>query len=535
MQLDDVPEWCLRGTGRGAVVVLAPHGGRRRSPRAVDDTTVKVNDVHTAELAAELAAAVDASYIINTQCDRNDLDLNRVSQIRARAPWFLALLEAMLDGLLRRHATVELLVVHGWNVTQPKCDIGIGRRLASLADADSHGDLTVSSDYVSGRLAALHAACLARGISSVFGERYPARHPNNLLQLFRHVPRPQPPSPRLAAWAAAGRIEAVQLELGVPLRWPGRLRGAFVDAVGDAFRDVRRPSASAHHPCRAGAAPSPQPASHDQVPRPPAIRSRSAGSLQCYDAGAGTGVIARTEAGADGAVAQRLLLFIEDGQVGLFTGEGPPDTACNSGGLHIVTDTDGLHVSFDGHVLLTDDGSLFVDLEDLFLSSRLCAVQVELRFRALHTAELGAVSGRVCLDGVERRIETIGFSRPVILQRTTTEWRSQLGLAAALAPELALQARLVVPGTGATMRESTPRGTSLRPLPSVAVQFSADGFTPTRFVLGETVAEPVTRVALLRPNGGQQRARVNFGIARVTHGAITGFGFYEYARVLLTG
>jgi hypothetical protein len=534
MHLDDVPDWCHCATGRGAVVVLAPHGGRRRAPRPADDASVKVNDVHTAELAAELAAAVDASYIINTQCDRNELDLNRVSQIRARAPWFLPLLEALLDELLQRHATVELLVVHGWNVTQPKCDIGIGRRLASATDADRHGDLTVSSGYISGRLAALRAACLARGISSVFGERYPARHPNNLLQLFRHVPRSQPPAPRLAAWAAAGRIEAVQLELGVPLRWPGTLRGAFVGAVAEAFRPGPRPTAPAQPLGHGGMAPSPEHASHGRAAHSQATPARS-GSLQCYDAGARIGVIAHIEAAADGGVAGRLLLFIDDRLVGLFTGEDPADAARGGGGLHIATESDDLRVFFDGHVLVTDDGSRFVDLEDLFASSRLSAVHLELRFCALDTAELGMVGGRVAIDGVERSIDTVGFSRPVILQRTGGGWRSQLGLAAALAPELALHARLVVPGIGATLREISPRGTCLQPLPSVAVQFSADGVTPTRFVLGETVAEPVTRVALVRPTGAQQRARVSFGIARVTHGAIAGFGFYEYARVLLIG
>src|SRR5690606_17122256 len=210
------------------------HGGRR--PPDAMRRGAKVNDLHTAALAEELAGALGAGLLINTALDRNLLDLNRISQIAARAPWFAAALERLLGAALARHARVELLVVHGWNAVQARCDLGIGTRLADPAAFDAgEPTVTVSADYLATRLAALRAACARAGIATAFGARYPGRHPNNLLQLFRRgTPHPAATTP-LADWVAAGRIEAVQLELGIPLRWPGAERERFVAALRAAF------------------------------------------------------------------------------------------------------------------------------------------------------------------------------------------------------------------------------------------------------------------------------------------------------------
>ncbi len=227
----DVPDWCRWRAGRGPLVVVAPHGGARRTTRE-RAATDKVNDLHTADIAVELAAALDAALIVNPTIDRNDLDLNRVSQVCARAPWFLALLEALLADAIAHHGRAELLIVHGWNTTAAKCDLGIGLRLRDADDAAAQAAaLTVSPHYVATRLAALRAACAVAGIDAPLGERYPARHPNNVLQLFRRGAAHPAASPRLVGWVAAGCIEAVQLELSVPLRWPGPMRQAFIAAL----------------------------------------------------------------------------------------------------------------------------------------------------------------------------------------------------------------------------------------------------------------------------------------------------------------
>jgi hypothetical protein len=48
-----------------------------------------MNDLHTAELTAELAARTGASAVVNAEHDRNDVDLNRIGDAHERAPAFL--------------------------------------------------------------------------------------------------------------------------------------------------------------------------------------------------------------------------------------------------------------------------------------------------------------------------------------------------------------------------------------------------------------------------------------------------------------
>src|SRR5206468_1648864 len=73
-------------------------------------------------------------------------------------------------------------------------------------------------------------ACVARGIAATVGARYPARHRENLIQLFtpRHQGDPRPPVRGLAA--PAPYVDPVQLQLGIPLPrsgpWPAVLAAA---------------------------------------------------------------------------------------------------------------------------------------------------------------------------------------------------------------------------------------------------------------------------------------------------------------------
>ena len=82
----------------------------------------------------------------------------------------------------------------------------------------------VSPAFASGAVRPLVEACDARGIVATVGARYPACHRENLLQLFtsRYVADPRPAVRRLADLASS--VDAVQLELGIPLRWPGAWR-----------------------------------------------------------------------------------------------------------------------------------------------------------------------------------------------------------------------------------------------------------------------------------------------------------------------
>jgi hypothetical protein len=516
----DPPAWCRWRRGGSAVLVIAPHGGRREplppAPRPGQHARGrKVNDLHTADLAAELADTLDASLIVNPALDRNQLDLNRISQVAARAPWFLALIETLLADTLARHARAEVLFVHGWNVIQPKCDIGVGQALADAAAAGAHADaLTVSPRYVAERLGRLQSSCAAAGIVATFGERYPGRHPNNLLQMFRHAAAGATAAPRLAEWAAARRVEAVQLELGVPVRWPGPCRRGFLQAAGAAFdgagRAVARPAAAAATPAHGEPAPA---------------------SLQLYDPRAQVGLTARVDS-AGARSTGRLLVFLGRQRVALFIGEDLRGRRATGSGPHFTPTPDGFRLSFEGTALACEDGSLYVDLEQAFAASQLCAVAVDLGFRRGRSPDYGPAVGWIEVDGQRAGIDALAFARHHILQRSLGTWSSQLTLSAAFGPDQALRVRHEFPGAGGVLHALSAADEARQALSRLSVCFAEDRYTPQRIAAGDLLCEPLGRMAITRPHPPHGHARVTFGPARFTRGGEEGFGFYEYARAL---
>src|SRR5436309_2473497 len=286
--------------GATPLVLVAPHGGRRDTARRPwGAAPLKVNDLHTAALTAELARVTGASALINTAADRNDVDLNRVSAAHDRAPWFLERLADVLAATLGRHGHATLLTVHGWNVVQPAIDLGLG--CAPGADPFSVGpDAAVSPAFAAAAVRALVDACAGHRIAATVGARYPARARENLLQLFtrRYAGDRRPRVAALASMAPA--VDAVQLELGIPLRWPGCWRGRFVAACRRAL-----PSLAAGESDVAGA---------ERVADGPA------GALvPCRLQFAGVPFCGLAAVSTDGGA--RLLLLPRDGGLLLFTGE----------------------------------------------------------------------------------------------------------------------------------------------------------------------------------------------------------------------
>ena len=526
MTSPEPPAWCHWRRGRSAVLVIAPHGGRR--PPASHETPGRggrrVNDLYTAELADELVDALGAACVVNRSLDRNQLDLNRISQVTARAAWFLALIEELLDDILAHHRRAEVLFVHGWNVIQPKCDIGVGHALTDAAAAVQHGEaLTVSPGYAAERLAVLQSGCAAVGIATTFGQRYAARHPNNLLQLFRHgAVRPAPA--RLAAWTAERRVEAVQLELGVALRWPGAYRHAFVNAARAAFNGAGRTapsrSAAARHPCADG-----RPGRRDDAAAMP-------GTLQLYDPRAAIGLTARVDRTA-AHTAGRLLLFLGGERLALFLGEDPYGAGPAREGPHFTPEPDGVRLRFDGPALAADDGALFVDLEQGFAASRLCPVAVDLLFRPGLSPDYGAATGWIEVDARRCQIDTHAFARHGVLQGAASAWSSHLTLSAAFGPGRAVRVRHEFPGSGGTLHELTASGEVVSPLAGLNIRFDRDRNSPEQIRIGSDVAllcQPLSRMVITRPLPPHRQARVTFGTARFTYAGSEGFGFYEYGR-----
>ena len=170
--------------------------------------------------------------------DRNALDCNRIEEIARNAPWVLAMVARQVEELAARHGRVLVLVIHGWNVVEARIDFGLGARfhggrLRPIAAAH----ITASERFINGPLARLCAELQTAGILPTLGLRYPAAGRQNLLQIFtpRFAESRLKPLRSLAALAASGLIDAVQLELSVALRWPGALRDKTIGLLSETF------------------------------------------------------------------------------------------------------------------------------------------------------------------------------------------------------------------------------------------------------------------------------------------------------------
>jgi hypothetical protein len=518
-----LPTWCRLRRGRSNVILIAPHGGRRPAADPVAPRERKVNDLHTAELTMELAAALDATAIVNGGCDRNEIDLNRIGQIRRCAPWFLDLIVEQIVAVRARHAEVQVLVVHGWNVGQPKCDLGVGgtERDGSLR-AVGEAALSVGRHYWDTRVATFRSACAEVGINTVVGERYPAAHRSNLLQAFtsRFADTDDPRLQQLARWARSGAINAVQLELGIPVRWPGALRRSLIEVAVTAF---------------GGRAKSPKPLAPRTAPRQPAPRPLG---FHFHDPARGiTAFTAITRMGP--ATGGRLLLFLGGQEIVLFTGEEPGERG-RVGTLEFVADGQDFDLRFRGHATHLSDASLYLDLEAALAASQLAEVELALRYQPatgfLATVETqpGSFTGTIHIDHQRIPVATTGFLDPAVALRGPGTHTTRTHLAAMFNDRTGLSLRcadgdkmtglVITDGVG-----SPPRG-------SISVTADGDVYTPRRFLLrlagdrSPVLADPLARMPILRPLGDGAYARITFGPARFEWDGRIGWGVYEYAR-----
>ena len=379
--------------GSRALILVAPHGGRRDYERRPwGSAPLKVNDLHTASLTEELAAATGASALINDDLDRNDTDFNRLAAAHERSPEFLQALADLLSDTLARHGRATVLTIHGWNVIQPVVDLGFG----CAAGTPVGPAAAVSPAFATEALPAFVDACGARGIVATAGARYPARGRENLIQLFtpRYREDPRPLVRHLAGLGA--QANAMQLELGVPLRWPGSWRRRLVDACTASLPAFLTNGAS-------------------QATPPTASLSRASRqrrhTLEIAAEGASGLVTVDTTGG-------RLLLFPPDDGLVLFTGERTGgEEPGRVGGLRVEAGTPGkVHVRFAGPMLRFPDTTAFLDLERGL--SRAVLVEhahVALDFTPIHPhgtgrAEFGVVRGCATLDGRTLELDGRGFA-----------------------------------------------------------------------------------------------------------------------------
>lgn len=521
------------------MLVVAPHGGLCRRDRLEPDGdgTLRGNDLHTCEVAEELAARLDATLVANVAVDRNELDLNRIDEVEAHAPWFLAVLHAELERILARHEVAQVLFVHGWHVVQPQCDVGIGARLATAEEAIARqACLTVPPGYVLGSLALLGREAARAGLRTTFGERWPAAHANNVMQLFRrHGGRP--PGARgaaLRALAATGRVRAVQLELAAPLRWPGRWRERFVAAAEAAFA---RP---VDDPC---AAPSPVPAAN--APRAAGRAGKARFALQAHDptiGAAGLGIVVGIGAISRDELGARLLLLPGGQRMLLFTGHARPRPGepLAVGGLRVAPCDGGVAIRFAGPVLDLPDARRHFAHEPAQLDARLVEAELELRY-APETDGYGRIAGSVAVAGRSWRVAAHGFTEPVLARPAPHEAGQGTRLTASFGGALGLTVDLGSRDGAARLSRATPGGRTTHALDAgAAAPRLANDRLPEAFPvpLGDEtlVCTPRSHVTILRPVRAGLFARITFGTAHYRLGtALDGSGFYEHTTALAAG
>jgi hypothetical protein len=423
--------------GDAPTLLIAPHGGRAgQATRAL--LNPKVNDLHTAAITRELAAMLGAPALINAAMDRNHLDLNRLSQVSANAPWFLELILERLHEIVARHGHATILVVHGWNVIQARVDLGLGlRRHGDQLRPPGAARVSASDAFIHGPLAELTAQLAAHGILASFGLRYPGGGAQNLLQAFtdRHLENPVAVLRELSALAARDQIDAVQLELSVAVRMPGELRRRCIAAIGEVFGDTARRAET-----RAGdreltvvRSSIPKPVVTAKPTSAPVMPTRV--GIELFDPSAKIGAMASFDLGA-GGVGARIMMLLSGGRVALFTGEGKPRRDGNRlslGPLALESQGGELVLSFHGHAVIVPDASHYLSIERALASGWLDeSMDVAIRLRpsagnagfdleqlfeareeAGHegaVASFGQLDGSVRIDGVASEIGGVGRS-----------------------------------------------------------------------------------------------------------------------------
>jgi hypothetical protein len=360
--------------GTEPILFVAPHGGRR-PPEAPILDSIKVNDLHTAELTSELAHLTGGYALINHAYDRNEIDLNRISQVRKAAPWFLAALEELLAVVVAQHGAARVFFMHGWNVVQPVCDLGIGlKQRGEKLHRIGKAAPTLSEQFLTEEVLPFREAALAQGIDVAIGRRYPAADKNNVMQLFsgRFADDPTPSIQTLAQLSTSGKVNAVQCELGVGLRWPGDERQQFISVFHQTLgKHNANGHAHTHEFTTVQVTPREKRITtpHREVP---VHLHHSAETvrlgLHFHDPSSGLGLLGGIECSPTELThSGRLMLFLGGTEMVLFTGEDDSTRDPHHlriGGLVWQTHPGGLHISYQGTVMRFSHPQAFIRLED---------------------------------------------------------------------------------------------------------------------------------------------------------------------------
>ncbi len=554
------------------VLLITPHGGRAE-PRTRSIPNPKVNDLHTAGITRGLAARLGASALINVAMDRNRLDCNRLSQLIERAPWLLEMIADRVGAIVKRHGRVTVLLIHGWNIIEPRLDFGLGLR-HSGGELRPPGSACVSAsdDFINGPLAGLADRLHHHGIKPTYGMRYPGGGFQNLLQAFtaRHRQSPNAPLRSISEIAASGVVDAAQLELSVSIRMPGELRTRCEDAIAQVFSAN---GAGAHAPRTSLVV--------NRAPRPPVVRSEIGAAatvaapgrvgIEFYDPAAHIGAMASFDVGGAGMGARIMMLF-DRHRAALFTAEGRPirsSGAVTHGPLSLRREGESIVLAFRGPAVIVPDAAAYLSIEHALASGRLDGdTEVNVRFeidraggefdfdrilsspgfaqdRASSSASFGRISGRVCVDNAARTVN--GFARAGMSftglgpQKFTARRMIWACFEDKDAPR-ALEARSVESGDGPPSRSARilgPGGWSPCELGDLTIDTPSVEQAPRRIFASLTRPDGSSCelegsvecfIPLSRPGPEQSRIYTSLGFASFRTGAHRGTGMFEYSR-----
>jgi hypothetical protein len=367
--------WLEIVEGDAPVLLIAPHGGRAGAA-ARATLHPKVNDLETAEITREIASRLGARALINTAMDRNELDCNRLSQISQRAPWLLELIADQIVAIVQSAGQATVLLIHGWNIIEPRVDLGLGLRQVGGALRPPPGAHVSANDaFIRGAVGTLAARLRDAQIHPTFGLRYPGAAAHNLLQGFtaRHAGSTAEPLRQLAGMAAKGLLNALQLEMSVALRLPGELRERAIDAITETFVHNR----ALHRPADAGRPLTPVSIIRQTLPLSAARRIASTAppsrvGVEFYDAATRLGGMVSFDFGP-GAAGARIMILFDRCRVALFTAEGKAER--NRDRLSIgplsLNAVAGGNLRFRGPAVIVDDGTAYLSVEQALASSRL--------------------------------------------------------------------------------------------------------------------------------------------------------------------
>jgi hypothetical protein len=573
--------WLEVVRGGSSVLLIAPHGGRAGAA-AEAKLHPKINDLETAAISRTLARRLDATALINCGMDRNELDCNRLGQLAARTPWLLEMIADEVTKIVSRCGRAIVLLIHGWNIIEPRVDFGFGLKATATGLCPTPGaHVSASNDFICGPASELASRLRAAGIIPTFGLRYPGGAAQNLLQVFtpRHLTSENPAVRRLALLAREGQIDAAQLELSVTLRLPGPARDKALEAITYTFNGAGQRSkvaASIEIVRQREAAPRKMTKGSDAPP----LRI----GVEFYDPVARLGGIASFDFGPN-AAGGRIMMLFEGRRVALFTGEGGATRSgsrISLGPLSFDGGAEHSRLQFKGPAVIVDDGTAYLSVEGALAEGRLdpemeidatLGLQATTDFGELmakleeiieHRSEgdktwadleravpvypaFGRLQGIVKFDGVTRAIKATaraGISFTALGPQKFLARRMLWICPNEISKQDVIELRELEtePGyfsrSASLLRKGTWRKVELKklkleasqhePSEEIAVEL-ADGAVPIR--LNGT---PDTFMTLSRPGAGGTRIHTSLGFANYRIAGMRACGMYEYSRIAAT-